>query len=98
MPVLKRLAFDLALAMLASPILIVKALRSAFRRSRFLAVAARASIGCACGRAVSLVGMWRCPCGFTYKGHLLTICPLCGSLPRMVRCYGCGVTTKLPEP
>jgi hypothetical protein len=37
-------------------------------------------------------------CGFTYRGHLLRVCPICFSLPAMVRCYDCGLTTKLPDP
>ena len=83
---------------LASPVLAVKAARTGWRKARFLAVASSAFIACDCGAEISLVGLWRCSCGFTYKGHLLTLCPVCGSLPCMVRCYACGVTTKLPEP
>src|SRR5216684_1174789 len=45
-----------------------------------------------------LVGLWRCSCSFIYRGHLLQLCPLCGRVPRIVRCYTCGLTTKLPEP
>src|SRR6266852_4377385 len=30
--------------------------------------------------------------------HLPRLCPLCGRVPRIVRCYTCGLTTKLPEP
>jgi len=51
-----------------------------------------------CGETVSLVGLWRCGCGYTYKGHLLRVCPVCKGLPRMVRCFSCGITVKLPEP
>jgi hypothetical protein len=48
---------------------------------------------------VSLVGMWRCSCGnHVYRGHLLRLCPVCGTVPVVVRCYRCGVTTKLPDP
>jgi hypothetical protein len=95
---MKALAIDLVLWTLASPVYVALALRRLLRNYRFLRVAARAAIRCECGAAVSLVGMWRCTCGFTYRGHLLTVCPVCASLPCVVRCYRCGVTTKLPEP
>jgi hypothetical protein len=55
------------------------------------------AIVCECGAAVSLVNVWKCSCGFTYRGHLLRVCPVCKTIPRVVRCYACGVTTKLPE-
>ena len=51
-----------------------------------------------CGASISLVGIWECRCQYTYRGHLLRECPICGSLPRMVRCFHCGVTERLPEP
>jgi len=86
-----------ALGILALPFLVVKASVRAYADLHFLRVARMATIPCSCGRAVSLVGIWRCACTFTYRGHLLRYCPLCGRLPRMVRCYGCGLTIKLPE-
>ena len=52
---------------------------------------------CACGEEVSLLGEWRCRCGYTYQGHLMRTCPVCLSMPRVARCYACGLTTKLPE-
>ena len=64
----------------------------------FLRLATAARILCQCGIPISLVGLWRCSCTFTYRGHLLQVCPLCGRIPRIVRCYTCGLTTKLPEP
>jgi hypothetical protein len=64
----------------------------------FLRLATATQILCACGAPISLVGLWRCSCTFTYRGHLLQICPLCGKIPRICRCYACGLTTKLPEP
>ena len=91
-------ALDLALLLLASPVYGALALRRALRHYRFLRVAFASSLTCECGEDISLVGMWRCSCRFTYRGHLLRVCPVCGSLPRMVRCYDCGVTEKLPEP
>ena len=95
---LKQWGKDVLVFALASPILVARGILTALRKSRFLAVASMISIACECGSEVSLVGMWRCSCGFTYKGHLLQVCPICGSLPCVIRCYACGVTTKLPEP
>jgi hypothetical protein len=88
---------DAALFVLASPVLAVKALRRTIDWYRFLQLAMTPAITCECGAEVSLVGIWRCSCGFTYRGHLLRMCPLCQTIPRVVRCYRCGVTTKLPE-
>ena len=95
---MKSLLIDLGLWILASPIYVALALRRLARNYRFLRIASRPHIRCECGAEVSLVGLWRCSCGFTYRGHLLTVCPVCGSLPCVVRCYRCGVTTKLAEP
>ena len=64
----------------------------------FLRLAAATQIFCQCGSPLSLVGLWRCSCSFTYRGHLLQMCPLCGKIPKICRCYACGLTTKLPEP
>jgi hypothetical protein len=64
----------------------------------FLRLAAATQIFCECGTPISLVGLWRCSCTFTYRGHLVQICPLCRRIPKICRCYACGLTTKLPEP
>ena len=88
---------DGVLFVLASPVLLVQALRRALERYWFFRLAMRPAIVCECGSEVSLVGFWKCSCGFCYRGHLLRVCPVCGSLPCVVRCYRCGVTTKLPE-
>ena len=88
---------DVALFVLASPILLVQAVRRAIERYRFFRLAMEPQMLCECGSAISLVGLWRCSCSFTYRGHLLRICPSCGTIPCVVRCYRCGVTTKLPE-
>src|SRR5690348_8727403 len=93
----KELIGDFILLVLASPVLLGRFLFRAWKHCEFLRMAAAPSVVCECGRRVSLVGIWRCSCGFTYRGHLLRVCPVCASLPRVVRCYGCGVTTKLPE-
>ena len=91
-------AVDLVLVVLASPILCAMAIRRFCERYRFLRIAMAAGITCECGEQVSLVGVWRCSCRFTYTGHLLRRCPVCGTVPCVARCYRCGVTTKLPEP
>lgn len=97
MPDVKNPWVDGALFALASPVLAAKGMRRALERYRFFRLAMAPVIVCECGAEVSLVGLWRCSCGFTYRGHLLRICPVCGTIPCVVRCYRCGVTTKLPE-
>ena len=90
----------LALKWLAmGPIVIVRLGLNAVRWTDFWTTAYRHEIVCHnCGESISLVGIWRCRCGWQYKGHLLRACPICDTLPRMVRCYNCGITEKLPEP
>lgn len=84
--------------LLVSPILVGRFIVHTVRWVDFWATAYRHEILCRnCGTAISLVGIWRCKCGYTYKGHLLRTCPVCGALPRMARCFRCGVTEKLPE-
>ena len=95
---LEEIIKEIALGILALPFLVVKASLRAYSQYQFLRVARMPAIACSCGSAVSLVGIWRCSCTYTYRGHLLRYCPLCGGMPRMVRCYACGLTTKLPEP
>jgi hypothetical protein len=89
--------FDWALLILASPILLFQAGRRALERYRFFELAMQPEMSCECGATISLVGIWRCSCRFTYRGHLLRKCPVCQTIPCVVRCYRCGVTTKLPE-
>ena len=91
-------ALDVVLLALASPVYTALATRRLIRNYRFMRLASAASIHCACGADLSLVCLWRCSCRFTYAGHLLRVCPVCGTLPCVIRCYRCGVTTKLPEP
>lgn len=88
---------DAVLFVLATPILVVKALWRGCERYRFLRLAMQPSIICQCGTPISLVGFWKCSCNFTYRGHLMRVCPVCGTIPCVVRCYRCGVTHKLPE-
>ncbi len=97
---MKDLWLDLILWVLASPILLIKWLFRLQRRCRFWRMAYTPQIVCpSCRSRISLVGIWTCStCRYTYRGHVMRKCPVCGALPRMVRCYECGVTTKLPEP
>jgi hypothetical protein len=88
---------DSVLFIFASPILLFQAARRARERFRFFRLAMEPRMLCECGTEISLVGLWRCSCSFTYKGHLLRACPVCQTIPFIVRCYRCGVTTKLPE-
>jgi hypothetical protein len=94
---MKKYLLDWVLFVLSSPVLAAQALRRAHERYRFFRLAMQPEMSCECGATVSLVGYWRCSCGFTYRGHLLRVCPVCGSIPCVARCYRCGVTTKLPE-
>jgi hypothetical protein len=88
---------DIAIWLLMSPILLVRSIFRTFRWLDFWTMAYRHEIQCRnCGGAISLVGIWRCRCGYTYKGHLLRACPICDGNPSMVRCVQCGVTEKLP--
>jgi hypothetical protein len=93
----KDIILDWVLLILSSPILMAQVLRRGLERYRFFRLAMEPAMACECGTTISLVGYWRCSCGFTYRGHLLRICPVCGSIPCVARCYRCQVTTKLPE-
>jgi hypothetical protein len=85
--------------LLAAPVLLISGVLRSVRRCKFWSVAYRPSLRCpTCNAAISLVGMWECHCGYTYVGHVLRTCPVCGSLPRMVRCFSCGATAILPQP
>ncbi len=88
---------NLTILVLASPIILVQAIRRGIERWRFFRLAMQPAITCECGSPVLLVGFWKCSCGFTYQGHLLRTCPVCYTIPCVVRCYACRRTTKLPE-
>ena len=88
-----------ALWLLATPIFCLGAAARLLRRRRFWAVSYRATLLCrTCGASISLLGLWHCRCGYTYRGHLLRACPVCSGLPRMARCFACGATELLPQP
>lgn len=86
----------LGLWLLASPILLLVGIVKFIRHLRLLRLTVQPSVRCrTCGSAISLLGFWRCGCGFAYQGHLLRHCPQCSTLPRIIRCYRCGVTQLL---
>lgn len=89
--------FFVAMAyILASPFLLIWGVIKGIRYIRTLTKAVTPAIVCSnCHHPVSLVGLWRCGCGFTYRGHLLHPCSICHRVPRVVRCHRCNVTTRL---
>ncbi len=88
--------WDLILFALASPILVIRGILRGVRRLRFLVTAMRPNVVCrTCGSEISLIGVWRCPCGYTSRSHLLRYCPGCGAFPRVIRCYRCGETRRV---
>ena len=95
---MSRVTEDLILWILASPLIILRALRRGTRHLRYVRVASTPSISCEwCAETISLMEAWRCPCGFTYYGHVLQVCPVCGGSAAYVRCHACGAATLLPE-
>lgn len=91
--------WDVIFLVLASPVFFIRWLFQLRKQWRFWRLSYSASIECRnCKAKIWLVGVWRCTCAFTYRGHLMRVCPVCGSLPRMARCFACGITQKLPEP
>ena len=93
---MKEQHLDILLLVLASPVIAAVASVKAIRRFMRLRLAVQPRMECGtCGEEIILVGFWRCACGFTYQGHLLRICPVCGSFPRMIRCFRCGATEKV---
>ena len=92
------LAADLVLRILASPVRLLVALDRVLQNGSFWQLSNSPTTTCgSCKEVISLVGQWKCRCGFTYRGHLMRTCPVCYSSPRVVRCVHCGVTEKLPE-
>ncbi len=88
---------DALLWLAAFPVLFVRELIRAQRRYRYYRIARAEAVACECGADIELEGLWRCRCGFTYRGHLLRPCPICGMVPRVVRCHTCTVTMLIPE-
>jgi len=81
---------------LALPFLAFGAAKASLRYLHTLKRAITTSLVCSnCEQSVPLVGMWRCECGFTYKGHLMRPCPICHRVPKVARCFNCGITMQL---
>lgn len=95
---MKQFAFDAFLFLLASPILLVRSCLRLVRLVKFWRTAYSTEVACVfCHSPISLLGTWRCGCGYQYEGHLLRHCPICRSLPRVARCVSCGASRLLPE-
>lgn len=90
---MKRWQSDLALFLLASPILAVRAVVRFLRHLSFLRMTVQSTLTCPlCKGTISLLGMYKCACGHVFQGHLLSNCESCGSSPSLIRCYRCGAT------
>lgn len=95
---MRKFALDALLFFCASPILLIRGCFRLRRRIRFWIVSYSTEIACVhCRTKISLVGMWKCSCGYTYAGSALRYCPVCSSLPRTLRCVACGASRLLPE-
>lgn len=93
-----RAIFEIVRWLIVIPILLFRFILVGFGRFDFWVTAYRHEIVCRnCNSAISLVGIWRCRCGYTYRGHLMRSCPVCDAMPRMVRCFQCGTTEELPK-
>ena len=69
--------WDVALFILASPILAVRAVVRFVRRVMFLRLTIRPTLTClTCGATIHLLGMWRCGCGAHGRRS-----PPCGTCP-----------------
>ena len=83
--------WDAALLLVASPVYAVVAGARLLRQAKLVRIMVQRAMRCrTCDDEVSLIGFWRCGCGFTYRGHLLQLCPICGTLPQLIRCEHCG--------
>src|SRR3989442_7653143 len=89
--------FDIALFVLASPVLFVLAARRGIHRYRFFRLAMESAIVCECGSTASLVGLWRCGWRFTYLGQLPRLLPVSVSLPSILRCSRFWVTNEVTQ-
>lgn len=93
---IKSWQWEALLFVLASPMLASLALLRGVRHLFRLRQAIQPSVLCkTCGAQIMLIGLWRCPCGFTYQGHVLRTCPVCHSLIKMIRCHQCGTTKAI---
>ena len=53
---------DIALTILASPVLVLKGAWRLRTHIQFLRIASAPAIRCRCGRPIFLVGIWKCSC------------------------------------
>ena len=87
---------QLALLTVAAPFYLIFGAARLVSRLKFARLARQRAIACrTCGGEILLVGFWRCRCGYTYRGHLLRICPVCRTLPAMIRCDHCQATESV---
>jgi len=90
---MKRWHWDLALVVLASPILAIRGIIRFARHLAFLRMTIQPTVNCrTCGATIDLCGRWQCKCGHTVEGHLLRFCGACHSFPTLIRCYTCGAS------
>lgn len=92
----KNWSVGIALFLLACPVYALVWLVRLARGLAFVRLAGRRGLTCrTCGETILLVGFWRCACGFTYRGQLLQLCPVCGTLPELIHCEHCGATERV---
>lgn len=90
---MKRWHWDVLLFALASPILLIRACARLLRHIAFLRMSIQPTLRCrTCSAQIPMLGMWKCGCGSTFQGHVLSECEVCHSVPSMIRCYRCGAT------
>lgn len=88
--------FRMVLYLFSLPLLLIWHLIRGIRGLRSLHHAQITSIQCSnCNYHISLVGIWKCACGYTYRGHVMRCCPQCSRTANLVRCLRCQVTYKL---
>ena len=93
---MSKLLWNAALFVLAVPVYLVAGSFGLVRRLKFIRVMRSRTLSCpTCGGNMLLLGFWKCSCGFTYRGHVLRLCPVCGTLPQVVRCEHCGATERI---
>ena len=91
-----RWTFKAILYLVALPMYIIMIVPRTKQYIKRLKLSVKPYMECpSCGAQVPLVGMWKCPCGYQYQGHLLKACANCGRTPLMARCWDCGVTIML---
>src|SRR5437773_978634 len=68
----RSILLDVTLWTLASPILLLLWLIRLVRRLRYWRILYSVALRCrTCGGTISLVGQWRCSCGYEFRGHTM---------------------------